>query len=182
MGRGSATDLDAELARLADGDRSVFPSVFATLWPVIHRFCARALGSEADADDAAQATMQKLFLQVGDYERDRSAAAWALTIAAWECRTIRRRTTRGRTLPLDDLSQPADPQASPEAALVIRDLEAAARAALEQLAPGDQATLKAVAGEISRGPEPGATFRKRKQRALSRLREAWTRMYGTPSR
>ena len=148
---------------------------------MVHRFCARALGSDADADDAAQCTMQKLFSEVGQYDQSESGLAWVLAIAAWECRTVQRRRSRARTLPLDEARLPADPHESPEAKLLSRELEAATRAALERLSPGDQETLGAVLAELSSRERPGATFRKRKQRALRRLREVWERMYGTGS-
>jgi RNA polymerase sigma-70 factor (ECF subfamily) len=177
MGKRSDVDLDADLARLADGDRSAFSPVFATLWPVISRFCERALGSTADGEDAAQVTMQKLFSQVSRYDRSRPAVAWALAIAAWECKTIRRKATRARTVPLPDVDVLTSADHSPEQAVVNRDLEAAVSAALEQLPSADQQTLRLVVAGINADQASRATFRKRKQRALARLRGVWKRMY-----
>jgi len=43
------------MCALADGDRSAFDAVFATLWPVLLRFAKRALpdDTEGSAEDAA---------------------------------------------------------------------------------------------------------------------------------
>ncbi len=42
-------DIDALMARLADGDRSVFSLVFKRLWTPTQRFCMTMLKNEADA-------------------------------------------------------------------------------------------------------------------------------------
>ncbi|HEX6275868.1 MAG TPA: sigma factor, partial [Polyangiaceae bacterium] len=84
------------MARLAEGDRSAFSPVFTRLWPRTLRFCQSLLKSEADASDAAQEAMQKIFERAGDYDASRPAVPWALAIAAWECRTLQRKRQRRR--------------------------------------------------------------------------------------
>ena len=65
---------------------------------------------------------------------------------------------------------------SPEQAAIQGQLCAAAAAVIGTLCPADVETLLALA----RGERPaGATFRKRVERALSRLREAWRERHGT---
>src|SRR5436190_20458326 len=81
-------ELDALMARLADGDRSVFTLVFKRLWPPTLRLCNSLLRHEADASDAAQQAMQKVLERASDYDPQRPALPWALTVAAWECRTF----------------------------------------------------------------------------------------------
>lgn len=177
MQQRSETPLDALLVRLADGDRSAFDPVFTMLWPVVRSFCARTLGNVADADDAAQVTMQKLFLQVGQYDPSRSGVGWAIAIASWECRTIRRRAVRQRTVPL--AGEPANAHASPEETIIREDLEAAVREAIETLPNADRCALRAVLEEIANEGAPSAMMRKRKQRALARLKDVWRRLHGT---
>ena len=76
---GDPAELDLLLARLADGDRSVFPQVFARLWPPIRRLCSSLLRNEADAADAAQEALQKILERApADYDRSRAALPWAL--------------------------------------------------------------------------------------------------------
>jgi len=80
-------DIDGLMARLAEGDRSVFTLVFTRLWEPTLRLCQSLLKNEADASDAAQEAMQKILERAGDYDSSRPAMPWALAIAAWECRT-----------------------------------------------------------------------------------------------
>jgi RNA polymerase sigma-70 factor, ECF subfamily len=172
------------MARLAEGDRSVFSQVFERLWHPTLRLCKRLLRHDADAADAAQEAMQKILERApGDYDRARAALPWALAIAAWECRTILRR--RGRRRETAE-TESADLNASdPEVALLQRDLERAALEALGVLSESDRETLVGTfweeAGSASvRGAAlaSGAAVRKRRQRALARLRDAFRRLYG----
>ncbi|WP_437281252.1 sigma-70 family RNA polymerase sigma factor [Sorangium sp. So ce375] len=167
------------MRRLADGDRAAFEPVYAALWPALGAFCRRMLGGGADAEDAAQQALLKVFDRAGSFDPDGDALTWALAIAAWECRTTRRRHSRSREAP-DELvpSIPADAP-TPEDAAIARDLDDAAREVLGTLAEADRETLRATL-EGDRDPSvSGAAFRKRRERAFARLREAWRRIYGT---
>src|SRR5260370_788744 len=81
--------------RLAEGDRTAFRPVFALVWPQVRAFAARLVGP-ADGEDAAQAALLKIFSRASEYDRARDALPWVLGIAAWECRTLRRRWERRR--------------------------------------------------------------------------------------
>jgi RNA polymerase sigma-70 factor (ECF subfamily) len=131
------------------------------------------LKNEADASDAAQEAMQKILERAGDYDSSRSAMPWALAIAAWECRTLQRKRFRRREV-LDDREH--DRAGDDEAeTFVKRDLAEAALAAMGELSETDQATLLATFAEEA---PSGATFRKRRERALTRLRNSLKRLYG----
>ena len=67
-----AADLDRSMAALADGDRTAFNEVFASLWPVCRQFARRTLNDDALGDDAAQSALEKLFFQAPRYERGKS--------------------------------------------------------------------------------------------------------------
>ena len=99
--------------------------------------------------------------------------AWVVGIVSWECMTLRRKRTRRReagSAPLDALADAAD---NPEERAIRVELEAVAVAALGQLRPEDRETLQvAIYGEGPRDARP-ATFRKRVERAMGRLRAAW---------
>ncbi len=171
-------DLDAQLARLADGDRSAFTSVFKQLQQPIFRLCMRMLKNEADARDAAQQAMEKILERASDYDRQRSALPWAFAIAAWECRSIVRRRSRSREVVSDaDADVAGETGESGEETALRRDLLDAAVHALGTLSELDRETLLATfkdeAGEVT-----GATFRKRRERALERLRGSFRRLYG----
>jgi RNA polymerase sigma-70 factor (ECF subfamily) len=100
---------------------------------------------------------------------------WALAIAAWECRTLRQKRARRRETPEEVAAEPAD--ASGEETLLRRDLERAVRTALGELSELDQDALIATFWEQS-GSATGATLRKRRERALDRLRQAFRSLYG----
>jgi RNA polymerase sigma-70 factor (ECF subfamily) len=166
-------DLDRQLARLADGDRSAFTPVFRHLQEPLLRLCTQILKNEADARDAAQQAMEKILERASTYDRTRPALPWACAIAAWECRTILRRQSRRREVSAHLGAQ----SAGGEDAMMQRDLVQAATDALGQLSEVDQQTLLATfldeAIDVS-----GASFRKRRERALKRLRISFRRLYG----
>ncbi len=166
------------MARLADGDRAAVTPAFELLWPVVSRFCRRALGSDADGEDAAQEAMVKLFARAASFDPSRDGLAWAIAIAAWECRTMRRRAGRRREAPLDDRVLVADRDS--ESAAAARELAAAARDALADLDPRDAATVLAALSDdpAARPAVAPATFRKRLERALGRLRSILRSRYG----
>ena len=169
------TDVNALMARLADGDRAAFTPLFQQLWPSVLRFCTSILKHEADAADAAQQAMEKIFVRASDYDQGRSAMPWALAIASWECRTIVRKRVRRREVP-DSASADLVGGADAEEDLANRELTMAATDALGELSDSDRETLLAAFWEQI--PSAGATLRKRRERALTRLRAAWKRLYG----
>jgi len=162
------------MARLADGDRAAFPGVFRALWPKIRDLCASLLRHGPDAEDAAQQAMEKILTRASDYDRERPALPWALAIAAWECRTVARRRERWREVESGGPAESGSTE-SLEEQFIHRELHAAARAALGELSEADRAALVAAYWEESRSGEAAA--RKRRQRALERLRAAFRRLY-----
>jgi RNA polymerase sigma-70 factor (ECF subfamily) len=162
------------MARLADGDRAAFGPAFALLWPRLRAFAVRYAGD--DGEDAAQAALLKIFARAADYDRDRDPWPWALGIAAWECRTLRRKRQRRREEPLARPDAGADCP-SPEARAIDADLRAAAEEVLGSLRPIDVETIAALAD--GRRTAEGATFRKRAERAVARFRLAWRARHGS---
>jgi RNA polymerase sigma factor (sigma-70 family) len=173
MERGVGRHLQNLMIRLADGDRSAFHPLFTALWPIVRRFTGRHL-PPPEAEDAAQETLLKLFRQASRFDPTRSAVAWALGVAGFEIRTARRRRLRRREDPALSarLGERSHPARDPEAEALAGDLESALRDTIGTLRPADVETLRLYAlGE--RPPVAAATFRKRVQRALARLRTAW---------
>jgi RNA polymerase sigma-70 factor (ECF subfamily) len=170
-----STDINALMARLADGDRSVFATVFRTLWSPILRLCSSILKNDADAKDAAQQAMEKILSRASDYDHARPALPWALAIGAWECRTILRGHYRRREVGQETAQEPTVPASEDD--VIQRNLIEAALSAMGQLSDSDKETLVATfwdEGASSKGP----TIRKRRERALQRLRSAFRRIYG----
>lgn len=176
MDQRDQSTLESLLAELADGDRSVFSAVFKQLWPPMYRFCMSLLRNEADAADAAQEALAKIFERASDYDRSRRALPWALAIAAWECKSLRRKLVRRKEISAEEASEPAGEDA--QEALLRRDLVGAALSAMGALSPTDHETLVATFWDESAAVS-GATLRKRRERALTRLRSAWRKLYGT---
>ena len=170
MDRARRDVLQRDLARLADGDREAFHPVFVCLWPLLRGFAGRYLPGP-DAEDAAQEALVKVFARAAVFDARRDALSWTLGIAAYEIKTVRRRRQRRRE-DGEPCVETGDGRADPEALAMAREREQAVEAALALLEPTDAATLRAyAAGDPP--PLSGATFRKRVQRALARLRLAW---------
>lgn len=161
-------ELTRAMARLADGDRGAFDAVYAATRPLVAALCARMLDDPGEAEDAAQQALLAVFARAPEFDPSREALPWILGIAAWECRTVRKRTTRRREDPLPD----AIPVIPPD-----DDLVRAVRAVVGELAPADAAALRAVLDD-ERPDVPPATFRKRVQRALARFGAAWRTRHG----
>ena len=143
----------------------------------MHSLAVRLLGDPSEAEDAAQRALLKLFSHASRFDPEREALPWILTFVINECRTVR---ARWRRRPVQSLvSEPtAEPgaEAHPEAYLVRADLAEALQEVVGTLTPADRIALGLDDGtDETLGP---ATRRKRKQRALVRLRSAWRRIHG----
>jgi RNA polymerase sigma-70 factor (ECF subfamily) len=170
--------LDRWMAAAADGDRTAIDPLFHGLWPLVVRYATRFVGDAVLAEDIAQEALVGLFGQLARYDRDRDALTWALTHATWQCRTARRQRERRGEVCAEHGSPGAIDGAS---TMIERDLARAALGALETLPPRDiEAIVAAITDddELRRAIAP-ATFRKRLERALARLRTSWRSRHGT---
>lgn len=164
------------MSAAADGDRTAIEPLFAALWPSLVAYATRFVGDRTLAEDCAQESAVKLFGQLDRFDRERDALTWALAIATWECRTARRRIARRA-------ESAAMPDVLVDGAAVAeeRELVRAAIATLESLSPHDREVITASLlddEELRRTLAP-ATFRKRLERALVRLRTSWRSRHGT---
>lgn len=175
MDPAARNELNVALSRLASGDRAAFRPVFSQAEPVVRRFVAR-LVPPADADDAAQQALLNVFARAAEYDGERDALTWILAIAAYESRTFRNRALRRREALGADVSHlPAGD--SPEQTVVEADLRRALGDVMRTLRPDDVSTLAAALN--GRRPDVApATFRKRLERAVARLRTAWRARHG----
>ena len=180
MDRATLSELQHQMERLADGDRAAFHPVFEALWPLLRRFAARHLRPE-EAEEAAQDALVKVFFRAAEYDPSRNALAWALGIAAFEIKTIRRRRLRRREEPPPEgaLERMRDGARTPEEEAMARDMETILHEALGALRPEDAETLRMYA-RGDRQAVAAATFRKRVERALGRLRNVWRTTDGRP--
>jgi RNA polymerase sigma factor (sigma-70 family) len=164
------------MSQLADGDRAAFAPLYAELWPALQRFCRRALGRDADGDDAAQQALCNVLSRAHEFDPTRDATAWAFGIAAWECRTWLRRRGRRRETSIDEAAASAET----ETQMIQRDLLAAATETISTLRREDLAIIvAAIDGDPDgRAGLAPATYRKRLERAFGRLRAAWRARHG----
>jgi RNA polymerase sigma-70 factor (ECF subfamily) len=168
--------LQAWMVQFADGDRAAFQPLFDGLWPVLLAFTSRALVPAADAEDVAQQVMLKVFSRIADFDRTRDGVSWALGIAAYEVMTLRRRRARRREHTGATLERVDEEGSNLEERAIAGQLSRALRELVGELPERDRDALEfAFAGE----PAPtGDTWRKRRLRAVERLRAAWRRAYG----
>jgi RNA polymerase sigma factor (sigma-70 family) len=168
-------ELQHLMARLASGDRSAFRPVFDRVYPLVRHFTSRALGDSADAEDAAQTSVTRIFFRAAEFDPRRDPIPWIASIAANECRTLRRKIGRRREALGRDpavLMLP-DGGTSPEEASINRDLAAALAEILGSMRPCDVEAILATARGDRVASLSAPTFRKRVQRGLDRLRTAW---------
>jgi RNA polymerase sigma factor (sigma-70 family) len=165
--------LQAAMSALAEGDRGAFDRVFSALWPILRAVSGRMLADASEAEDAAQQALCKLFAHAWRFDGSRDALPWALTFVINECRTAIHRARRRATARLDEAS--IDLAASPEALCIEQELLVALEAAVGRLTPSDR---EALGLDPPLQPASPATVRKRRQRALSRLRVVWRKLHG----
>jgi len=169
-------EIHEAMVRLAQGHRDAFSVVFDGLWPNVLRFVQRAIPGHADVEDLAQRTLLKIFARISDFDTDRDGVAWALGIAGYEVKTLRRQVQRRRETAAEAAIGVATPARSPEDIVIEHDLHAALAATLGELTVGDRTALVEDAPDISSAISPAA-WRKRRQRALERLRTAWRKRH-----
>jgi RNA polymerase sigma-70 factor (ECF subfamily) len=162
------------MVRLADGDREAFTCVFEELWPEVLGFVRRVVPTPSDAEDVAQQALMKVFFRIAEFDTQRDGIAWAFGIAAFEIKTLRRRTQRRREVAEPGREAP-DPARSPEQVVLDEELDRALLSALGELSSSDRATLMLSDGSAVTITD--AARRKRRQRALERLRAIWRRLY-----
>jgi len=162
----------------SDGDRASLEPLFALLWPVTVAYATKLVGDASLAEDCAQDALVRLFGQLDRFDRERDGLTWALTIATWQSRTARRTRERRR----EDRGIETDREShDARVALEERELVRAAVATLEALPERDRDIITASLtddDELRRALAP-ATFRKRLERALGRLRTSWRSRHGT---
>jgi len=166
------------MVRLSDGDRAAFDVLLDQLWPVILSFAQRGVGGGADAEDVAQEVFLRICARTADFDRSRDGLSWAFGIASHEVLTHRRRLQRRREVHDESsLAAKADEAVSQEDSIAMQEVRAALEQAIGTLTDDDRRSL-GLLPSTDANSVPGATLRKRKQRAMNRLRDVWRAIYG----
>lgn len=168
-------ELNDVARRAAQGERACVRRVCELLWPVVQRFAAGALADDALGADVAQRTLVRLCEQLPEYQPDKDALAWALEVAKWECRTERTRARRARLSGLDAAGGVAAAQPAADDTLSQQQLAQGVAQAMTGLSAADQLELERL---LADAPSGDAAGRKRRQRALERLRAVWRSLHG----
>jgi RNA polymerase sigma-70 factor (ECF subfamily) len=165
------------LLRLADGDRAAMPGLVEELWPVLLSYAERGLRDPQGAEDVAQEVLFRIASRISELDRTRDPLSWAFGIATFEIMTQRKRRQRRReTLVGQALPESEESAQSAEDAVIQAEIQAALIEALGQLTPDDAAHLGLL--EPARVGPATPAMRKRRQRALDRLRTIWRNIYG----
>jgi RNA polymerase sigma-70 factor (ECF subfamily) len=173
------TAIQEAILRLADGDRAAMPGLVEQLWPVLLSYAERGLRDAQGAEDVAQEVLFRISSRISEFDRTRDPLSWAFGIATFEIMTQRKRRQRRReTLLGEALPESQESAQSAEDGVMQAEVHAALSEALGQLSPDDVAHL-GLFEPLRVGPATPA-MRKRRQRALDRLRTIWRNIYGQP--
>lgn len=165
--------LQNAMSRFADGERAAFREVFDGLWPMCLALATRSFAQRADAEDVAQRALLKIFDRIVDFDHSRDGIAWAMTIAAYELLTLRKQRIRRREADVEIDVIDARPLAAQQ--LIERELYENVHEIIGAMSARDQQALASLLlGETPRGE----TERKRRFRAIERLRAAWRKAHG----
>lgn len=158
-------DIDAWMARLSKGDRDAFGPLYAELAPRALRFSLRRL-ERADAEDAAQSALMKVFARASEFTPGRAALPWFYAVVFNEVTAIARRK---KPLAAAELLERL-PSTEEDAATRLEEGELLRRlaAAIDEL---DPASREAVLARLDDGnARQSPALRKRISRAYGRLR------------
>ena len=156
------------ICHLADGDRTVMPQLVHELWPVLFEYARRSV-PEQDAEDVAQEVFLRICTRIAEFDPTRDGVSWAFGIASYAVLTHRRKVQRRReTVETEEVEALTTQGSSQEELSIHRELRIALGEVLGQLSEEDFVHLglrAKVQAAVS-----GTTLRKRRQRAMGRLR------------
>jgi RNA polymerase sigma-70 factor (ECF subfamily) len=109
-------------------DESIWPHLRAA-----YNFARWLVRNDQDAEDIVQESFLKAYKAAGEF-RGRDPRVWLLAIVRNTTINLMRRRRSEQTVPWrDELPEPADPAANPEAALISQSRRAQIRAAIQVL-------------------------------------------------
>lgn len=153
------------------------PPLVEQLWPVLLSYAERGLRDAQAAEDVAQEVLFRISSRISEFNRTRDPLSWAFGIATFEIMTQRKRRLRRReTFVVGALPEAVTSTPSVEETVIQAELHAALADALGQLSSEDTEHLGLL--EAARPGPASPAMRKRRQRALERLRTIWRNIYG----
>lgn len=91
----------AVIQQVRSGDQEAYAELVGTYQKPVYHLCLRMLGDPGDAEDAAQETFLRAYLQLATYDATRSFKTWLMAIASHYC-IDRLRRKHVTLLSLDD--------------------------------------------------------------------------------
>lgn len=153
------------------------PPLVEQLWPVLLSYAERGLRDSQAAEDVAQEVLFRISSRISELDRSRDPLSWAFGIATFEILSQRKRQHRRReTLVGEAVPESTATTPSVEDAVIQAELHAALADSLGHLSADDVEQLGLV--ESGRSAPATPAMRKRRQRALDRLRTIWRSIYG----
>src|SRR5262245_45380278 len=136
-------ELEPRLIHLArQGDVQAFTQLIQRYQAPVYNLAYRMLGDAAEAEDAAQETFLRAYLQLKSYQVQRQFAPWLLSIATHYCiDQLRRSKHTGPSLDADSAPEVVSEQPEPEALAMARERSEAVQQLLNQLPPAYRAVV-----------------------------------------
>jgi len=169
--------LSAHLRLLREGHRSSFRGAFELLWPALLSFARRFGLTQADAEDVAQRSLLCIFSQIEDYNPNYDGLTWAFALTFCEVRTLRRQQFRRREQSFDSAASVFYHTEDGLLAALRREMWNNIEIALGSLSASDREAVLATITPSNAIHPTDAAHRKRRQRALDRLRGLVMRLY-----
>ena len=138
-----ATDDEALVDRIAQGDRLAMQTLFARHHVRVYRFALRIVSREALAEDLISEVFFDVWRQAGRFEKRSSVSTWLLSIARHKAYSALRRRSEDE---LDEATAAAieDPSDSPEVIVQKKDKADVLRACLAALSPDHREIIDLV--------------------------------------
>jgi len=133
------------VTRARNGNRQAVEELLEGCQGLVLRVARHIMGHPADARDAAQEALLRVFRHLDRFDPRRPLEPWLYRLTVNTCRDHLRRHRRRPTRSLDDpdisAAEPATREPSAEAGLVLTERRARLRAALQQLSPRQRAAI-----------------------------------------
>lgn len=134
------SERDPEVLPFFEG-RERFLALVAEVRPELHRYCARMLGSVADAEDVVQDTLARAFYALAGLEQMPPLRPWLFRIAHNRAIDQLRSYEHRMAELLDEGLEPNTEQSGPEESLAREQATALAIARFSELAPQQRSTV-----------------------------------------
>jgi len=146
--RGEASDA-ALLADVAAGDHGSFAALAERYQARFFAVARRMLGNEAEAEDAVQTTLLRIFRNAADYRDEWRGSTWLYRVLTNVCIDLWRKRGRGRLEPLQTDTQAAAPTDRLDVDRALARLAPEARAILllcyvQELSYGEIARIRGI--------------------------------------